>query len=66
VIVSLFHVTILTQVVIGILDLWNASTYHSIPPKFSRKAAIRPIVPIDLWNASTYHIDIQVELLLFG
>jgi hypothetical protein len=28
-----FHVTILTQVIIGILDLWNASTYLSIPPK---------------------------------
>ena len=28
-----FDVTILTQVVIGILDLWNASTYLSIPPK---------------------------------
>jgi hypothetical protein len=27
-----FHVTILTQVIIGILDLWNASTYLSIPP----------------------------------
>jgi hypothetical protein len=39
-----FDVTILTQVVIGILDLWNASTYLSI----SQKTAIRPIVPIDL------------------
>ena len=28
-----FDVTILTQVVIGILDLWNASTYLSISPK---------------------------------
>ena len=28
-----FDVTILTQVVIGILDLWNASTYLSIYPK---------------------------------
>ena len=28
-----FHVTILTQVIIGILDLWNASTYLSIPKK---------------------------------
>ena len=28
-----FHVTILTQVIIGILDLWNASTYLSIPQK---------------------------------
>ena len=36
--------TILTQVIIGILDLWNASTYLSIPQKFCRKAAIRPIV----------------------
>ena len=26
-------VTILAQVVIGILDLWNASTYLSIYPK---------------------------------
>jgi hypothetical protein len=26
-----YHVTILTQVIIGILDLWNASTYLSIP-----------------------------------
>jgi len=43
-----FDVTILTQVVIGILDLWNASTYLSISQKFCRKAAIRPIVPIDL------------------
>ena len=29
-----FDVAILTQVVIGILDLWNASTYLSIPKKF--------------------------------
>ena len=28
-----FDVTILTQVVIGILDLWNASTYLSISQK---------------------------------
>jgi hypothetical protein len=28
-----FHVTILTQVIIGILDLWNASTYLNIPKK---------------------------------
>jgi hypothetical protein len=28
-----FDVAILTQVVIGILDLWNASTYLSISPK---------------------------------
>ena len=43
-----FHVTILSQVIIGILDLWNASTYLSIPQKICRKAVIRPIVPIDL------------------
>ena len=28
-----FDVTILTQVFIGILDLWNALTYLSISPK---------------------------------
>jgi hypothetical protein len=28
-----FDVTILTQVVIGILDLWNASTYLGISRK---------------------------------
>jgi hypothetical protein len=28
-----FDVTILTEVVIGILNLWNASTYLSIPQK---------------------------------
>jgi hypothetical protein len=30
---KMFDVTILTQVVIGILDLWNASTYLSISQK---------------------------------
>jgi hypothetical protein len=32
-------VTILTQVIIGILDLWNASTYLSIPPKILQKSS---------------------------
>ena len=43
------HVTILTQVVIGILDLWNASTYLSIPNKFlpkSSNSTYRPHRPI--------------------
>ena len=43
-----FDVTILTQVVIGILDLWNARPILVFPKKISRKAAIRPIVPIDM------------------
>ena len=41
--------TIFSQVIIGIFDLWNASTYLSITPKFSRKAAnltYRPHRPI--------------------
>ena len=44
-----FHVTILTQVIIGILDLWNASTYLSIPPKIlpkSSNSTYRPHRPI--------------------
>ena len=44
-----FHVTILTQVIIGILDLWNASTYLSISPKFLTKSSnstYRPHRPI--------------------
>jgi hypothetical protein len=32
-------VTILTQVVIGILDLWNASTYLSISQKILPKSS---------------------------
>ena len=36
---NLFHVTILTQVIIGILDLWNVSTYPSIPKKFLQKSS---------------------------
>ena len=39
-----FDVMILTQVVIGILDLWNASTYLSIYPKILPKS-----------SNSTYH-----------
>ena len=34
-----FHVMILTQVIIGILDLWNASTYLSIPQKIYPKSS---------------------------
>jgi hypothetical protein len=34
-----FHVTILTQVIIGILDLWNASTFLSIPQKILPKSS---------------------------
>ena len=44
-----FDVTILTQVVIGILDLWNASTYLSISQKILSKSSnstYRPIVRI--------------------
>jgi hypothetical protein len=44
-----FDVTILTQVVIGILDLWNASTYLSISQKkFAEKQQF------DLSSPSTY------------
>ena len=42
-----FDVTILTQVVIGIPDLWNASTYLSISQKIlpkSSNSTYRPIV----------------------
>ena len=44
-----FDVTILTQVVIGILDLWNASTYLSISQKIlpkSSNSTYRPHRPI--------------------
>jgi hypothetical protein len=44
-----FDVTILTQVVIGILDLWNASSYHSISQKIlpkSSNSTYRPHRPI--------------------
>ena len=44
-----FHVTILNQVIIGILDLWNASTFLSIPPKILPKSSnsiYRPHRPI--------------------
>jgi hypothetical protein len=44
-----FDVTILTKVVIGILDLWNASTYLSISQKFlpkSSNSTYRPHRPI--------------------
>ena len=44
-----FDVTILTQVVIGILDLWNASTYLSISQK---KLAEKQ--QFDLSSPSTY------------
>ena len=44
-----FDVTILTQVDIGILDLWNASTYLSISQKIlpkSSNSTYRPHRPI--------------------
>jgi hypothetical protein len=44
-----FDVTILTQVVIGILNLWNASTYLSISQKNLPKSSnltYRPHRPI--------------------
>jgi hypothetical protein len=34
-----FDVTILTEVLIGILNLWNASTYLSIPQKILPKSS---------------------------
>ena len=59
-----FDVTILTQVVIGILDLWNASTNLSISQKILPKSSNstyrphRPIVrKIRYYNLNLIYID---------